>query len=313
MNSQVQTQLLALNRAFYAAVGQEFDRTRQSLPAGMVQLAQHLRQPHALRVLDAGCGNGRFARAMVQAGAQAAYLGVDADSGLLALAAEQTQELPGVTTHYHTADLANPAWTQTVAGVGPFDAVVCLAVLHHFPGRVMRQRLVCDLAGLLGVQGILALSTWQFLDADRFVGKVEPWETIGLTAADVEPGDALLPWNQGVHALRYVHQLDLGEIEKLADAANLSVVETFRADGKEGNLNLYTLLAPRGSNHLQREREGFTGGGRWRSQATASQSGSSTIPSRIATKSSARLRMSKSGVTQASSTMNGSAGKPTTA
>ena len=66
MNAQVQEQLLALNRQFYTAVGQEFDRTRQSLPAGMVQLAQQLRRDQMQRILDVGCGNGRFARALAQ-------------------------------------------------------------------------------------------------------------------------------------------------------------------------------------------------------------------------------------------------------
>ena len=244
MNAQVQAQLLALNRQFYAAVGQEFDRTRQSLPAGMVELAQHLRRDQPQRVLDAGCGNGRFARALAQVGAPADYRGVDADEQLLRLAAEQTQQLPGIAATFHAVDLADAAWVESVAGAGPFDAVIALAVLHHFPGMALRQRLVHDLAGLLAPQGLLALSTWQFLEADRFVGKLAAWEDIGLTAADVEPGDALLPWNQGVHALRYVHQLDLAEIEELAAAAHLRVVESFRADGKEGNLNLYTVLAP---------------------------------------------------------------------
>ena len=243
MNAQVQEQLLALNHQFYTAVGQEFDRTRQSLPAGMVQLAQQLRRDQMQRILDVGCGNGRFARALAQVRVAADYLGIDADPHLLALAVEQTRHLPGVAAAYRSVGLAKPGWMTGLAGDGPFDAVVCLAVLHHFPGRDLRQRLVCDLVQLLAPTGLLALSTWQFLAADRFVGKLAPWSEIDLTAADVEPGDALLPWNQGVHALRYVHQLDLAEIEELAAAAHLRVVESFRADGKEGNLNLYTVLA----------------------------------------------------------------------
>lgn len=244
MNDDVRAQLLALNRQFYAAVGEEFDRTRQSLPTGMVQLAQLLRRDRQLRVLDAGCGNGRFARALVQAGVAADYLGIDADEQLLALAEEQTRDLANVTAAFRPVDLAAPGWAAAVTGAGPFDAVVCLAVLHHFPGYDLRQRLVSDLAGLLAPSGVLALSTWQFLAAERFTGKLEPWATIGLTVDDVEPGDALLPWNQGVHALRYVHHLDLAEIETLAAPAQLRVVESFRADGKEGNLNLFTILAP---------------------------------------------------------------------
>lgn len=244
MRNEIQAQLLALNRQFYATVGAEFDRTRQGLPAGMVQLAELLhRAGPLLRVLDAGCGNGRFARALAQAGVQGSYLGVDADAALLRLARKQTSALPNLVAEYRAADLAAPDWSDALQDAAPFDAVISLAALHHFPGIALRRRLVADLAGLLASGGVLALSTWQFLTSARLSDKLAPWAEIGLDPADVEPGDALLPWNQGAYALRYVHQLELPEVEALAADAGLQVVESFRADGKAGDLNLYVCLS----------------------------------------------------------------------
>jgi tRNA (uracil-5-)-methyltransferase TRM9 len=101
---------------------------------------------------------------------------------------------------------------------------------------------VSDLAQLLSPGGIIALSTWQFLTSERLANKQIEWMEVGVDPDELEPGDALLPWNQGARALRYVHQLDLAEVEALAHGAGLRLVDTFRADGKEGNLNLYALL-----------------------------------------------------------------------
>lgn len=247
MPPAVQARLLDLNRQFYAIVGNEFDRTRQGLPLGMVELANRLaaRRPviagTSLRVLDVGCGNGRFARALAQAGVACTYSGIDADAHLLALAEQQTADLGAIKTRFAATDLAAEDWVQHLAEQGPFDAVVCLAVLHHFPGLALRERIVKELAGLVAADGVLALSTWQFLTSERLAQKQMEWAEVGVDVAHVEAGDALLPWNQGAHALRYVHQLDLEEVQMLAGDAGLALDAAFHADGKEGNLNLYTL------------------------------------------------------------------------
>jgi 2-polyprenyl-3-methyl-5-hydroxy-6-metoxy-1,4-benzoquinol methylase len=243
MPAAVQQQLLTLNRQFYATVANEFANTRHGLPAGMLALATALTDRRlAGRVLDVGCGNGRFARALAQVGAEGTYWGIDADPQLLAWAQSETADLPHIHTTFRQVDLAQPGWPAGVVEPEPFQTVVSLAVLHHFPGYALRRRLVEEMAGLLAPEGVLALSTWQFLTSDRLSEKLVDWATIGIDAAVMEPGDALLPWNQGAYALRYVHQLDLGEIEQLAADTGLRVTTTFRADGKEGNLNLFTIL-----------------------------------------------------------------------
>lgn len=245
MQPTVIHRLLELNRTFYATVSAPFDQTRHSWAPGMVPLLDYLPVPSAapLRVLDVGCGNARFARLLEDRGLVCAYTGVDGDPQLLQLAAAQTAQLNNISTHFAQADLAAPGWpAQAGLTAAGYDLVLCLATLHHLPGVDLRRSVMAELAAALAPGGILAISAWQFLSAPRWAAKQIPWSEIGLTAADVEPGDALLPWQQGQYAVRYVHQLDAAEIADLAAHAGLRVIDSYRADGKEGDLNLYTIM-----------------------------------------------------------------------
>jgi hypothetical protein len=80
------------------------------------------------------------------------------------------------------------------------------------------------------------------MDSERQRRKVVDWERAGLTAADVEANDYLLTWRGGGFGLRYVAFVDAAEITALAEAAGLHVEAQFRSDGREGDLNLYTVM-----------------------------------------------------------------------
>lgn len=240
----VQQRLLELNRLFYATVASAFDQTRAGLPIGWQKLYAYLPLGTAMRpvsVLDAGCGNGRFVLALAQIGGNYSYTGVDADATLLALATQNTADLDKRHVRFLQADLAQAGWSSRFTGE-TFAVVVCLAMLQHVPGYELRLRLMKELAALMASDAVLIFSNWQFLTSARFVQKQIEWETVGLTAEDVEPGDALLPWQQGGYAIRYVHQVDEQEMMALANEADLHIIASFLADGKEGNLNLYTVL-----------------------------------------------------------------------
>lgn len=245
MRESVADRLLALNRDFYRVVAAPFNVTRMARSPGKERLLAYapvIGEGQTLRVADVGCGNGRLAWMLETLSRPVDYVGVDADEGLLAAAAENTADLTHVQCHFARADLACSDWRSALGERTQFDLVACLATLQHMPGFDLRARIVRDLAALLADDGLLIISAWQFMVSDRLRDRLIDWATVGIDPADVEPGDALLPWKQEVYAIRYVHQIDADEIKALAETANLAVIDSYRADGREGNLNLYCVM-----------------------------------------------------------------------
>ncbi len=238
MDKAVQDQLRQLNRRFYAAHGADFAATRQGPQPGWHRIIAHF--PPVCQVLDLGCGNGRLAVFLDERLQQVRYVGVDVEACLLDQARRRTAGLRRTQATFWQLDLSIPGWERTL-GFESFDVVLALALLHHLPGREARAAFLAAAARCLRPDGVLILSTWRFSHVPRLRRKIVPWERIGLTRADVEPGDYLLTWQQT--GLRYVHECDEAEIAELAAAAGLRVCESFRADGREGDLALYCALA----------------------------------------------------------------------
>lgn len=239
MKPEVYAALLDLNRTFYMRFAGDFARTRQSWPPGYAAILPHLRG--AANVLDLGCGNGRFLAYLAGQGWRGRYVGLDGSAGLLAEAQQLAAATDGIAARFVQADLLAATWPLAVDD--RFDALVCLAVLHHIPTAASRRRLLAEAAGLLAADGRLIVSTWQFMTSARLRRRVLPWETVGLSADDVEAGDHLVAWGEAAAGRRYCAFIDEAELQRLAEDAGLRAVATFRADGHEGNLNLYGVYA----------------------------------------------------------------------
>ncbi len=72
--------------------------------------------------------------------------------------------------------------------------------------------------------------------------KIVPWARVGLDPTGLEEGDFLLDWKRGGVGYRYCHLIDEQEIVALASGSDLSLRESWRADGKEGDLSLFAVL-----------------------------------------------------------------------
>lgn len=281
MELKTQNRLLTLNRRFYEQVAHHFDATRQGWTPGLWAILPYFRAAgkERLSVLDVGCGNGRFARLLEEAGVVASYTGVDGNESLLRIARKSAANLAGVESQFIQAELSNTDWASVLAAgrraesrhahaatasIGPpkYTVVLCTATVQHLPGYALRLRLMRDLQRLSS--DYVVLSFWQFLSSNRFRSKLIDPSTVGINPTELEPGDALLPWRQGVESVRYVHQVDDAELRQLAAGAGLTVLHTFRADGKESDLNLYAILG------RADEKAGMVQGGPNREDATVS-------------------------------------------
>lgn len=234
MDDQTARQLVELNRVFYEQFGAEFADSRRLPQPGWTRLVSLISGRERVSVLDVGCGDGRFGRFLVeQIQTSIDYLGVDFATSLLGLAAANQRFT------FISRDLSVPG---CLASLGSHDLIVCLSTLQHLPGRENRVRLMGDMADCLAADGTLVLANWQFVDSPRQRRKIRPWSEAGLRPEMVEAGDYLLTWERGGSGLRYVAMIDEPATAELAAAAGLRVVEQFRSDGREGDLNLYSVL-----------------------------------------------------------------------
>lgn len=232
MDETTVRRLVALNEAFYARFAAPFAASRAAPQPGYERLLAYAPRPGG-RVLDVGCGEGRFRRFLRAQGIDVDYTGVDFAPALLALG--------DASGHLVQRDLSRP---DSLADLGRFNLIVCLSTLQHIPGGDNRARLVAEMGARLLPGARLVLANWQFMGSQRQRRKIQPWPVAGLAASDVEPGDYLLSWQRGGVGLRYVALVDEEATRRLAAGAGLDVVAQFRSDGREGDLNLYTILAP---------------------------------------------------------------------
>lgn len=254
MNEKTRAALLAVNRVFYDDYAGSFGETRaRPWPAWTTLLAEPAAETETrdrpLRILDVGCGNGRFGLLASQLiPGPVIYEGWDQSVGLLDQARER------LTSQVAELDLKpvdlgqDPGhWPVTEA---TFDVIGMFGVLHHMPGLAFRRRLLEALGRRLAPGGRLWVSWWLLHRTERFSKKTQPWSRLdedgarsrGLSAVDpdeLEPGDFLLSWQRDGFGLRYLHFPTDDELAELRDLPGLEPGPPLESDGPTGRENLY--------------------------------------------------------------------------
>ena len=232
MDDAIARKLVEINTIFYENFAEPFSESRSAPQPGYKRLLEFLPQ-QPIAMLDVGCGNGRFGHFLRAEGLIATYTGIDFSRSLLSKASDTFTDLI-------VRDLSLPGCLDSL---GYFDVIVSLSTFQHIPGEVNRARLLSEMAAHLRADGQIIIANWQFLESPRQRRKIRPWSEAGIETIHLDTDDYLISWTRGGHGLRYVAYIDEHHTRRLAQVAGLRVVHQFRSDGREGNLNLYTILA----------------------------------------------------------------------
>lgn len=251
MDPETAQALADLNRAFYRDRAEAFSATRERPWPGWSRVLACLEgAPRPLRVLDVGCGNGRFASFLAQSLCERFdYLGIDASEGLLARA--RARQLGAGRARFRRADWALSTPERALPPQS-FSLVVIFGVLHHVPGAAGRRALLEAAARRLAPGGVLALTAWRFEASPRLRTRLVSWEEYNRGAARpvdparLEPGDRLLRWGEPASgAIRYCHFADDAETDRLGAELGLERLAAYCADGQCGARNRYLVLRAR--------------------------------------------------------------------
>lgn len=252
MDQATVQRLNELNTAFYLKFGESFDLSRSQPWEGWTQLMPYL-QPllnrDSIKILDLGCGNGRFFSFLSDvlhkqnSSARIIYHGTDSNSFLLSEAEKKLHSVEHkLICHDLVTELSSGTFSQSFSGE-TYDLIVIFGVLHHIPSAWLRSQLLDTLHTLLNPDGRVCLSLWQFAQfMNEHTKQCQP-ESVQIQKAELELGDYLLGWHSQLDTPRYCHSFETSEALALIANSGWNVTAHYTADGKQNSANLYLVLS----------------------------------------------------------------------
>lgn len=268
MNRDTVRALCQLNTEFYERNAASFSQTRTAPWEGWrrcmaacgfddsdgAALDQPVDAQIADSVLDIACGNLRFEAFLANAYPHIdwSFFAVDNCEPLVASGQEDIAKKVHFTCEDIVSNLleglpaTEPANIPALAAATPFDLVVSFGFLHHIPSFDLRRQFLLEALSQVKPGGYLVVSFWQFLNDPAKRAKIEQThvEALAFFAGSLEPNDYFLGWKNEPGNYRYCHHFSNEEIDRIIAvlAPHATVVESFSADGKPGNLNRYVVF-----------------------------------------------------------------------
>lgn len=224
MRKEYANEILAVSKAGYETIAEDFSRTRGKFWKELLFVRDFI--PKGARLLDIGCGNGRFLGALGDQQSSALcknegrsfvgidYTGIDFSEGLIGVARARYG------ARAKTSFVVGDALTLPFPDHS-FDIAVSFAVLHHIPSRAYRVQFLREATRVVKPGGLIIVTAWNVWHSKpRAIISTIGKKFLGMTRLDF--GDAFIGFGKQKNA-RFVHALTRHEIRSLAREAKLTI------------------------------------------------------------------------------------------
>jgi len=228
MDKEYAQYLLNKTRDDYNLISDDFSRTREK-PWGEIKFLFDDYLSAGEKVLDLGCGNGRFYGFFKDKDVQ--YFGLDNSEKLIEIAKKK----------YPKADFRAGDALNIVFPAGYFDKIYSIAVLHHIPSKELRLNFLKEAFNALKPNGKIIITVWKFHDKKEtlLLLKYTILKIIGKNKMDFK--DILEPWANKTE--RYYHWFSERELAGLAREAGLEIESSGVIKNERGNRQNIYLIA----------------------------------------------------------------------
>ena len=234
INKRAERFLLSIVANGYEDIAESFNETRKKNMKAMVYIiVENIKIKDGDRILDLGCGNGRFLDVLIKEKKEINYfyLGIDNSSKLINYAKNAYKQNFKIV---NIVDLNKMKEDN-------FDYIFSWAVFHHLPGSKIRLKFLESVYKKIKTDGLFVFSVWKLRSRkDFFKLALTSFFNQLLKFRIINFGDLIFNWKgnkNGDQKARYYHAFSENSLKKLISKTSFKV-EKFLED----DFNYYYIL-----------------------------------------------------------------------